>query len=98
MPADGRRPVPAEPVILSDKQSFTEAEGMDDGFGRILDQDTDNLFLQQEGLEAAAKKSLTLGNYQEVRIRHFEQAIDHYVAMPPPRQDWRSLQRRQGCT
>ena len=44
MPADGRRPVPAEPVILSDKQSFTEAEGMDDGFGRILDQDTDNLF------------------------------------------------------
>lgn len=98
LPADGRRPVPAEPVILSDEQSFTEAEGMDEGFGRILDQDTDNLFLQQEGLEAAAKKSLTLGNYQEVRIRHFEQAIDHYVAMPPPGQDWRSLQRRQGCT
>ncbi|MEJ6010062.1 aromatic ring-hydroxylating dioxygenase subunit alpha [Novosphingobium aquae] len=83
VPKDGPRPDPAEPIILRDDQSFTEAEGMDPGFGKILDQDTDNLYAQQEGLEASAKSGITLGNYQEIRIRHFERAIDKYVAMPP---------------
>jgi len=44
-----------------------------------LDQDTENLTLQQRGLEASKKRGLTLGNYQEVRIRHFEQAVDRYT-------------------
>ena len=56
---------------------------MDPGFGKILDQDTDNLFAQQEGIEASAKPGLTLGDYQEIRIRHFERGIDRYMAMPP---------------
>src|SRR5262249_21194769 len=47
----GHGPPPAEPVELTLEQSFTEAEGMDPGFGKIMDQDTENLFLQQEGLE-----------------------------------------------
>ncbi|WHO39853.1 aromatic ring-hydroxylating dioxygenase subunit alpha [Sphingobium sp. AP49] len=85
VPSDGPRPEPAEPILLTDEQSFCEAPGMDAGFGKILDQDTDNLFLQQEGIEASAKRGLTLGNYQEIRIRHFEQAVDRYVAMPPLR-------------
>ncbi|MCW1402823.1 aromatic ring-hydroxylating dioxygenase subunit alpha [Novosphingobium sp. MW5] len=83
VPKDGPRPDPAEPIILRDDQSFAEAEGMDPGFGKILDQDTDNLYAQQEGLEASAKSGLTLGNYREIRIRHFERAIDKYVAMTP---------------
>jgi hypothetical protein len=72
---------------LRDDQSFKEAAGMDPGFGAILDQDTDNLFLQQEGLEASAKHGLTLGNYQEVRVRHFEKAVEKYLAMDPKRPD-----------
>jgi hypothetical protein len=79
VPKDGERPEPAEVVHLRDDQSFTEAEGMDPGFGQILDQDTDNLRLQQEGLEASAKRTITLGNYQEIRVRHFEIAVDKYV-------------------
>jgi nitrite reductase/ring-hydroxylating ferredoxin subunit len=79
VPLDGQRPQPAEPIHLSDEQSFTEAAGMDPGFGNILDQDTDNLILQQEGIEASAKRSLTLGNYQEIRVRHFELAVEKYV-------------------
>ena len=79
VPIDGSRPEPAEPTVLADNQSFTEAEGMDPGFGAIMDQDTDNLFLQQEGLEASAKPGLTLGNYQEIRVRHFEHAIERYI-------------------
>ncbi|GAA0304113.1 hypothetical protein GCM10009087_12490 [Sphingomonas oligophenolica] len=83
VPRDGPRPEPAEVQILSDEQSFSDAEGMDPGFGHILDQDTDNLHAQQEGLEASAKSGITLGNYQEIRIRHFERAVDKYMAMEP---------------
>lgn len=79
VPKDGSRPDPAETVFLRDDQSFTEAEGMDPGFGAILDQDTENLVLQQAGLEASAKPGITLGNYQEIRVRHFERAVDKYV-------------------
>jgi nitrite reductase/ring-hydroxylating ferredoxin subunit len=85
VPRDGPRPEPAEPIHLGDNQSFKEAEGMDPGFGAILDQDTNNLFLQQEGLEASAKRGLTLGNYQEIRVRHFEKAVGKYLAMTPKR-------------
>ena len=63
------------------------------GFGGILDQDTENLLLQQEGLEAASKKTLTLGNYQEIRIRHCERSLDRYMAMPPLDVDWRTQQK-----
>jgi nitrite reductase/ring-hydroxylating ferredoxin subunit len=84
---DGKRPLPAEPIHLGDHQSFKEAEGMDPGFGAILDQDTNNLFLQQEGIEASAKRGLTLGNYQEIRVRHFEKAVEKYLAMEPKRPD-----------
>ena len=66
---------------------------MDPGFGVILDQDTDNLYAQQEGLEAGAKDGITLGNYQEIRIRNFERAVDHYMAMEPKFPDWKKLQR-----
>jgi hypothetical protein len=93
-PTDGSAFETAEMQVLRDEQSFTEAEGMDPGFGNILDQDTDNLLLQQEGLEAASKKSLTLANYQEIRIRHCEQSLDRYMAMPPLDVDWR---RQQKC-
>jgi hypothetical protein len=79
VPLDGERPEPAEPVYLDAGQSFIDAEGMDPGFGAILDQDTENLLLQQEGLEASAKPGITLGNYQEIRVRHFERAVDKYL-------------------
>jgi cytosine/adenosine deaminase-related metal-dependent hydrolase len=37
--------------------------------------------------EASAKHGLTLGNYQEIRVRHFEKAVDKYLAMAPHRPD-----------
>jgi len=65
--------------VLEDHQSFADAIGMDPGFGLILDQDTGNLQAQQEGLEASAKAGITLADYQEIRVRHFERAVDSYV-------------------
>lgn len=81
-PANGKYET-APVQILRDEQSFAEADGMDPGFGKILDQDTGNLQAQQEGLEASAKTGITLANYQEIRVRHFEQTIDKYMAMAP---------------
>ncbi len=78
--ADGVRPEPASVITLRNDQSFAEAEGIDPGFAKILDQDTDNLIMQQQGLAASKKRGITLGNYQEIRIRHFEQAVDKYTA------------------
>lgn len=92
-PKTGPQPETAEVEILQDHQSFAEAKGMDPGFGVILDQDTDNLFAQQAGLEASAKPGITLGDYQEIRVRHFEQAVDRYIAMPPKLPDWTRMQR-----
>ena len=48
-------------------------------FGAVYDQDTDNLRAQQQGVKAARKAGETLGNYQEVRIRHFNRTIDKYL-------------------
>ncbi len=79
LPLDGARPEAAEPIMLREDQRFTDAEGMDQGFGTILNQDTENLTLQQEGLEASQKRGLTLGNYQEIRVRNFERSVDKYV-------------------
>lgn len=79
VPTSGERPEPAAPVHLEPHQSFCEAEGMDPGFGAILDQDTENLLLEQEGVEASAKPGLTLGNYQEIRVRHFEKTVEKYI-------------------
>jgi len=79
VPESGARPLTAEPILLRDDQSFAEAEGMDPGFAQILDQDTANLALQQEGIDATACQGLTLGNYQEIRIRNFERSVDRYV-------------------
>ena len=90
LPADGSTPDTAEAIHLTEEQGF--GEGMDPGFGAILDQDTENLVLQQEGLEASAKHGLTLANYQEIRIRHFNKAYDKYMAMNPYRPEFRRNQ------
>ena len=35
----------------------------------------------------------TLADYQEIRIRHFENTIDKYMAMEPKRPNMKALQR-----
>ncbi|OZH55074.1 (2Fe-2S)-binding protein [Hydrocoleum sp. CS-953] len=48
--------------------------------GPVLDQDASNLLLLQKGWKASAKPGITLGNYQESRIRHFHQILDKYLS------------------
>ena len=35
--------------------------------------------MQQKGFKAGRKRTQTLGNYQEIRIRQFHQTLDKYL-------------------
>ena len=80
LPPGAERP-PAAPIHwLRPDQSWTDAPelGM---FGPILDQDTANMPRVQTGLHTSMKPGVTLGNYQDIRIRHYHKTIDKYLAI-----------------
>jgi phenylpropionate dioxygenase-like ring-hydroxylating dioxygenase large terminal subunit len=61
-------------------QPFSDANDvMGEGLARIFDQDGSNLPQVQKGMKASKKGTITLANYQEVRIRHFHQTLDKYL-------------------
>ena len=67
-------------VKLTADQPFSDANDvMGEGLAHIFDQDGANLPRVQRGMKASRKKTITLGNYQEVRIRHFHQTLDKYL-------------------
>ncbi|MBT6352581.1 MAG: aromatic ring-hydroxylating dioxygenase subunit alpha [Halieaceae bacterium] len=76
--ADGAtHPDPPEPVYLNAEQSYTEIDELA-WLGAVYDQDTGNLLRQQQGLKTT-RKGITLGNYQEARIRRFHLTLDGYL-------------------
>lgn len=79
VPRSGERPEPPEPVRIGINDSYTRVEGLDPGMAHVYDQDTSNLAFQQEGFHASRKPGQTLANFQEVRIRHFQQTLDTYL-------------------
>ena len=78
-PKDGPRPEPAPLHILGEHEMFSDAPELG-GLGPVFDQDTSNLERLQVGLKAARKPGITLGNYQEARVRHIHQTLDKYLA------------------
>lgn len=72
-------PVPPEPVPLDVEQSYTEVEDIG-WLGPVYDQDTNNLAQQQQGFKTSRKKGLTLGNYQESRIRRVHMTLDEFMS------------------
>ena len=51
--------------------------------GDVFEQDMCNLPYVQEGLKASKNGLVHLGNYQEIRIRQFQQTLDKYLAREP---------------
>ena len=82
-PTDGTPVQTAQPIRLTAEASYTTVPGMDPYVGHVFDQDTGNMQAAQEGALAAAKSGATLGNYQEIRIRHMHQTLDKYLAPDP---------------
>ena len=78
LPADAEHPEPPEPVQLGIEQSYTEVAELG-WLGKVYDEDTGNLQLQQQGLKTT-RKGITLGNYQEARIRRVHMTLDEMMA------------------
>ncbi len=51
--------------------------------GPVIDQDMANLPHMEAGLRSLADGAVQLGNYQELRIRHFHRALDVYLGDAP---------------
>ncbi|WP_279245930.1 aromatic ring-hydroxylating oxygenase subunit alpha [Candidatus Litorirhabdus singularis] len=72
---------PPEPIKLSIDQSYTEAEGLS-WLAPVYDEDTGNLQMQQQGFKTSTRGGVTLGNYQESRIRRVHMTLDEFLDAP----------------
>jgi phenylpropionate dioxygenase-like ring-hydroxylating dioxygenase large terminal subunit len=79
MPFGGERPAPAKVHKIASDRPWSDAPQLG-GLAAIFEQDTSNLYRVQKGLRASPNKNVTLGEYQEARIRHFHETIDRYLA------------------
>ena len=79
-PFSGDRP-PNEPMhFLGEDEKFTDAPelGM---LGKVFNQDLFNMARVQRGLETTRKPGVTLGNYQESKIRWLHQRLDDFMGV-----------------
>ncbi len=79
IPQGQERPADCQVSRLGKDQLFSEAPGLEGGLGRVFDQDFSNLKMVQKGLKNLQSGEVVLGNYQEIRIRHFHQTLDKYL-------------------
>lgn len=78
IPADGVFET-AEPHHLEPGETWANAPGFEQ-LGMVIDQDMANLPRIQRGLRAASHTSITLSDYQEIRLRHFHRRLDEVLA------------------
>ena len=77
-PFSGERPPAAPVTYLSVDQSFLDASelGM---LAKVFEQDRFNMPMVQKGLEFTPKPGCTLGNYQESKVRWFNELLAQWV-------------------
>lgn len=78
IPEDGRDYKVMAEKRLAPGERWADQEEMGP-YGLIVDQDMPNLPRLTKGLKATRKPGVTLGRYQESRIRHFHQTYDDYL-------------------
>lgn len=78
-PTDGSAFEVAEVVRIGEHDSYTSVPGIDPFLASVLDQDTDIMRWQREGMYASEKGAETLSRYQESRIRHVHETLDKYL-------------------
>lgn len=80
------KPAPAKRRWLGPDEKWSDVPELS-FFGPVLDEDQEIMPRVQRGLRASRKAGVTLGLYQESRIRHFRQTLAAYVPPPAPRAD-----------
>lgn len=78
--SDAERPKDVPARLMGENELFSEAPELGKSLGTIFDQDLHNMPMIQKGMHNVESGELVLGNYQEVRIRHYHQTIDKYIA------------------
>ncbi len=79
-PEGSEPPADAPTRRLGIDEPFADAaDVLGAGLAGVFEQDGANLPQVQKGMYASRKGTVTLGNYQEVRIRHFHQTLDKYL-------------------
>ncbi|MEH6567704.1 MAG: aromatic ring-hydroxylating dioxygenase subunit alpha [Halioglobus sp.] len=78
-PESEPRPRDCATIFVGADQSFAETDGVAEGLARVFDQDFSNLPQIHKGLKSLESGEIQLGNYQEVRIRHFHNTLDKYM-------------------
>jgi phenylpropionate dioxygenase-like ring-hydroxylating dioxygenase large terminal subunit len=77
-PYDGEKPPPAPIHFLEEHESFTDAPELST-LGKVFNQDMFNMPRVQQGLETTRKPGVTLGNYQESKIRWIHAKLDEWM-------------------
>ena len=65
--------------LLGEDETWADAPELG-VLGGVVDQDMENMELCHEGLKVSKNQAVEFGDYQEIRIRHFHQTLDHYLA------------------
>lgn len=73
------RPAPARITWVPQDTMFADVPGLG-LIGPVFDQDCANLPHVQTGLKSMRKPGITISNYQESRIRHFNRTLDAWMA------------------
>ncbi len=76
----GEEPDPAQVVRITEANSYKDVPGVSAFMGDVLDQDTQILAWQHEGMLASEKGAETLARYQESRIRRVHETMDKYLS------------------
>tara|TARA_R110002072_G_scaffold162190_2_gene314017 strand:+ start:262 stop:1650 length:1389 start_codon:yes stop_codon:yes gene_type:complete len=82
LPDGAEHPEPPDPTQLGIEQSYTDAPELG-WLAPVYDEDTGNLDLLTRGLKTS-RKGITLGNYQEARIRRVHLTLDRFMAQGKP--------------
>lgn len=77
-PFSGLRPPAPKPIVLDFDDDWS-AVGELGRLATIFEQDMSNLGPVQRGLHASVKPGVTLGHYQESRIRHYHRTLQTYL-------------------
>jgi len=78
LPEGAPRPPAAKPRWLREGERFADVAELG-FFGPVLDEDMELMPLVQRGLRASRKPTVTLSQYQELRIRHLRRTLDAYL-------------------
>jgi hypothetical protein len=78
-PADGAPFETAEIIDIPEETPFASVPAVDPFLASVLDQDTNIMRWQREGMYASGKGAETLSLYQESRIRHLHDTLDKYL-------------------